>query len=48
MGAPGSLLGISSQSGPHSLGSGVLGIGGNRSGGVEEVCEGNVDESSVT
>ncbi|XP_067268043.1 zinc finger and BTB domain-containing protein 22b [Chanodichthys erythropterus] len=48
MGAPGSLLGISSQSGPHSLGSGFLGIGGNRSGGVEEVCEGNVDESSVT
>ncbi|KAG1948504.1 zinc finger and BTB domain-containing protein [Pimephales promelas] len=48
MAAPGSLLGISSQSGPHSLGSGVLGIGGNRSGGAEEVCEGTVDESSVT
>ncbi|XP_059365010.1 zinc finger and BTB domain-containing protein 22b isoform X2 [Carassius carassius] len=35
-------------SGPHGIGSGVLDIGGNRSGCVEEVCEGNVDESSVT
>ncbi|XP_052389816.1 zinc finger and BTB domain-containing protein 22 isoform X2 [Carassius gibelio] len=35
-------------SGSHGLGSGVLGIGGNHSGYVEEVCEGNVDESSVT
>ncbi len=48
MAASGPLLGISSQSGPHGLGSSVLGIGGNRSGCVEEVCEGNVDESSVT
>uniref|UniRef100_A0A8C1VCW9 Zinc finger and BTB domain-containing protein 22-like n=1 Tax=Cyprinus carpio TaxID=7962 RepID=A0A8C1VCW9_CYPCA len=48
MAASGPLLGISSQSSPHGLGSGVLGIGGNRSGCVEEVCEGNVDESSVT
>ncbi|RXN25028.1 zinc finger and BTB domain-containing 22-like protein [Labeo rohita] len=40
MAASGPLLGISSQSGPHGLGSGVLGIGGNRSGCVEDVCEG--------
>ncbi|KAL0167286.1 hypothetical protein M9458_039130, partial [Cirrhinus mrigala] len=32
MAASGPLLGISSQSGPHGLGSGVLGVGGNRSG----------------
>uniref|UniRef100_A0A8C2HGA6 Zinc finger and BTB domain containing 22b n=1 Tax=Cyprinus carpio TaxID=7962 RepID=A0A8C2HGA6_CYPCA len=48
MATSGPLLGVSSQSGPHGLGSSVLGIGGNRSGCVEEVCEGNVDESSVT
>ncbi|XP_043089085.1 zinc finger and BTB domain-containing protein 22-like [Puntigrus tetrazona] len=48
MAASGPLLGIGSQSGPHGIGSGVLGIGGSRSGCVEEVCEGNVDESSVT
>lgn len=43
LGMPGPLLGIGSQSGVHNLGSGVL--GGGR---VEEVCEGNDDESSVT
>ncbi|XP_051949370.1 zinc finger and BTB domain-containing protein 22-like [Xyrauchen texanus] len=48
MAAPGPLLGISSQTGAHSLGSGILGISGSHSGCVEDVCEGNVDESRVT
>ncbi|XP_056598006.1 zinc finger and BTB domain-containing protein 22b [Triplophysa dalaica] len=41
MAAAGSFLGIGSQSGVHSLGS----VGGGR---VDEMCEGDVDESSVT
>ncbi|XP_051991682.1 zinc finger and BTB domain-containing protein 22b [Xyrauchen texanus] len=48
MGAPGPLLGISSQTGVHGRSSGILGMSGSHSGCVEEVCEDNVDESSVT
>ncbi|XP_051519797.1 zinc finger and BTB domain-containing protein 22-like isoform X2 [Myxocyprinus asiaticus] len=48
MAAPGPLLGISSQTGVHGLSSGILGMSGSHSGCVEEVCEDNVDESSVT
>nr|XP_023686288.1 zinc finger and BTB domain-containing protein 22-like [Paramormyrops kingsleyae]XP_023686289.1 zinc finger and BTB domain-containing protein 22-like [Paramormyrops kingsleyae] len=44
----GPLLGVSSQSSAHSLGSAVFGLGGNRGGCEDEVCEVTVSESSVT